>query len=52
LSHTTLGAREPGDTMNVEVDVVAKYVERLAGGYAAGGRPGAGESTGREARAR
>ncbi|MCO1658790.1 riboflavin synthase [Pseudonocardia humida] len=29
LAETTLGAREPGDTVNLEVDVVAKYVERL-----------------------
>jgi riboflavin synthase len=27
---TTLGALEPGDEVNVEVDVLAKYVERLA----------------------
>ena len=27
---TTLGIRTPGDTVNIEVDVVAKYVERLA----------------------
>jgi riboflavin synthase len=33
LSHTTLGSREPGDTVNLEVDVVAKYVERLTAGY-------------------
>ncbi|MFB6070976.1 MAG: riboflavin synthase [Halanaeroarchaeum sp.] len=26
---TSLGEREPGDAVNVEVDVVAKYVERL-----------------------
>lgn len=26
---TTLGDRRPGDTVNVEVDVLAKYVERL-----------------------
>lgn len=36
LSHTTLGFREPGDTVNLEVDVVAKYVERLTVGYARG----------------
>lgn len=30
LSITTLGAREPGDLVNIEVDVLAKYVERLA----------------------
>lgn len=28
---TTLGIRRPGDLVNVEVDVIAKYVERLAG---------------------
>ncbi len=33
LAHTTLGARVPGDPVNLEVDVVAKYVERLVGGY-------------------
>jgi riboflavin synthase len=27
---TTVGARTPGDRVNLEVDVVAKYVERLA----------------------
>jgi riboflavin synthase alpha subunit len=30
LSATTLGALEPGDAVNLEVDVLAKYVERLA----------------------
>jgi riboflavin synthase len=29
LSVTTLGARRPGDPVNLEVDVLAKYVERL-----------------------
>jgi riboflavin synthase len=29
LAATTLGARGPGDAVNVEVDVIAKYVERL-----------------------
>lgn len=29
LAVTTLGARQPGDRVNVEVDIVAKYVERL-----------------------
>lgn len=28
---TTIGARVPGDRVNIEVDVVAKYVERLLG---------------------
>jgi riboflavin synthase len=31
LSLTTLGDRESGDLVNLEVDVLAKYVERLAG---------------------
>jgi riboflavin synthase len=31
LEHTTLGGAAPGDLVNVEVDVVAKYVERLMG---------------------
>ncbi|MFY0406040.1 riboflavin synthase [Solicola sp. PLA-1-18] len=29
LEATTLGARRPGDVVNLEVDVLAKYVERL-----------------------
>ncbi|HEY2299318.1 MAG TPA: riboflavin synthase [Jatrophihabitans sp.] len=29
LRTTTLGARRPGDSVNLEVDVLAKYVERL-----------------------
>jgi len=29
LSATALGDRRPGDTVNLEVDVIAKYVERL-----------------------
>ncbi|WP_028932265.1 riboflavin synthase [Pseudonocardia spinosispora] len=33
LADTTLGIRGPGDAVNLEVDVVAKYVERLATGY-------------------
>lgn len=31
LEVTTLGVRRPGDRVNVEVDVLAKYVERLLG---------------------
>ena len=34
LEHTTLGFREPGESVNIEVDVVAKYVERLTAGHA------------------
>jgi riboflavin synthase len=29
LKRTTLGGRQPGETVNLEVDVIAKYVERL-----------------------
>lgn len=29
LARTTLGNRRPGDRVNLEVDVIAKYVERL-----------------------
>jgi riboflavin synthase len=29
LRETTLGERTPGDPVNLEVDVIAKYVERL-----------------------
>jgi len=28
--HTTLGSRKVGDLVNLEVDIIAKYVERLA----------------------
>jgi len=31
LARTTLGAVVPGDPVNLEVDVLAKYVEKLAG---------------------
>ncbi|HSE10529.1 MAG TPA: riboflavin synthase [Nocardioidaceae bacterium] len=36
LARTTLGFKQPGDPVNLEVDVIAKYVERL---LAAGERP-------------
>jgi riboflavin synthase len=35
LAETTLGSREVGATVNLEVDVLAKYVERLLGAGAA-----------------
>ena len=38
---TTLGARQPGDKVNLEVDVVAKYVERLVTPHDGGARNGA-----------
>ncbi|ARX82074.1 MULTISPECIES: riboflavin synthase [Streptomyces] len=31
LALTTLGSKQPGDPVNLEVDVIAKYVERLLG---------------------
>ena len=33
---TNLGALEPGDTVNVECDVIAKYVERMVSPYVHG----------------
>lgn len=30
---TTLGLRRPGELVNLEVDVIAKYIERLASSY-------------------
>ncbi|WP_328316406.1 riboflavin synthase [Streptomyces sp. NBC_00388] len=40
LALTTLGIKQPGDPVNLEVDVLAKYVERLLG--ADGARPAPG----------
>ena len=34
LKRTTMGTRQPGDVVNLEVDVIAKYVERLLNGEA------------------
>ncbi len=34
LKRTTMGARQPGEVVNLEVDVIAKYVERLLSGEA------------------
>jgi riboflavin synthase len=34
LERTTLGRKQPGDTVNLEVDLIAKYVEKLLGGRA------------------
>ncbi|WP_432070324.1 riboflavin synthase [Streptomyces sp. AA1529] len=36
LALTTLGTKQPGDPVNLEVDVLAKYVERLLGPTAQG----------------
>ena len=32
LELTTLGRKRPGEMVNLEVDVLAKYVEKLLGG--------------------
>jgi riboflavin synthase len=41
LRETTLGERAEGTTVNLEVDVVAKYVERLTAAHQpSGGKPG------------
>jgi riboflavin synthase len=33
MAVTTLGAKAAGETVNVEIDVVAKYVESLLEGH-------------------
>jgi riboflavin synthase len=40
LARTTLGHKQPGDPVNLEVDVIAKYVERLLHHDAGGRAPG------------
>lgn len=40
LANTTLADARPGDAVNVEVDVLAKYVERLLGHAASGNDEG------------
>ncbi|MGH3930492.1 MAG: riboflavin synthase [Pseudonocardiaceae bacterium] len=51
---TTLGLRRPGELVNLEVDVIAKYVERLAsplpGAHSAQGGTGLGDDAGEEVR--
>jgi len=32
LARTTLGRKQPGEVVNIEVDLIAKYVERLLAG--------------------
>ena len=36
LTATTLHARAPGDVVNLEVDILAKYVESLLGAHVRG----------------
>lgn len=38
LGVTTFGARKPGDAINLEVDLIARYVERLYGERESGAR--------------
>jgi riboflavin synthase len=38
LTHTTWGDRKPGDLVNLEVDLLARYVERIAAGRLAASR--------------
>jgi riboflavin synthase len=43
---TTLGLRRPGELVNLEVDVIAKYVERLARPHLAPGSGGLRDDVG------
>ncbi len=47
---TTLGLRRAGELVNLEVDVVAKYVERLAAPHLGGAGAAVGENAGKEVR--
>jgi riboflavin synthase len=38
LARTTLGAKQPGEPVNLEVDVIAKYVEKLLRADSEGGQ--------------
>jgi riboflavin synthase len=38
LAQTTWGDRKPGDLINLEVDLLARYVERIAAGRLAASR--------------
>ena len=38
LARTTLGSRQVGDRVNLEVDVLAKHVEKLLAAHAADGK--------------
>lgn len=39
-THTTLGGRKPGDAVNLEVDLIARYLERLIAARALEPAPG------------
>ena len=38
LARTTLGGRRPGDRVNLEVDILAKHVEKLLAAQATDGK--------------
>jgi riboflavin synthase alpha subunit len=38
LTHTTWEDLKPGDLINLEVDLLARYVERIASGWLAASR--------------
>lgn len=42
LARTTLGFRQPGERVNLEVDVIGKYVEKMLAPHVAAQRPGEG----------
>ena len=44
LELTTLGRKQPGDTVNLEVDVLAKYLEKLALPHISGNREEAADA--------
>lgn len=44
MAVTTLGVRRPGDGVNLEVDVMAKYAEQLLAGYLPGATTQGGSS--------
>jgi riboflavin synthase len=46
---TTLGVRRPGDAVNLEVDVMAKYAERLLAGFLPAAEDGRAVDAGRAA---
>ena len=48
LAMTTLGTKQTGDPVNLEVDVIAKYVERMLGQDGPGPGPGQGDGRGSE----
>lgn len=44
LALTTLGVKQPGDPVNLEVDIIAKYVERMMGTGTGTGTGSGGEA--------